>query len=431
VLDLGRFLVKLAILLVAALALRRRESVLDLFPPFENRAYKVFLRWLRRFYGPAVFFTLVVLLAGLVGFGRLATFLLVRSWVLVGIFVLTVGLHSGILRLLRYAIVRPAPHQQEAREFYGATVMLVTYVTVIGVGTLFLHILGVLSPLSRLLSAEIAVVGEQSINALVFIEAIAAILIFVFVGRLICRYLDYQVYPAMHVDAGVSTAIDTMIMWLLIGIGTVVSLNTVGLNLRVLTLIAGALGIGIGFGLQGFANNLVSGMTLIFGRNLRRGDFVTVGDNEGFVQHVGIRVTRIRSRDAIEYTIPNSAFLENMIINWSHTSPLVRTHVPIGVSYNADPVRVQEVLLEVAGSNKWVEPKPAPAVWFVGFGDSSIDFELLVWINVRRVAKEDVASQLYFSAFAALKEHGIEIPFPQRDIHVRSGQPTKLPPVAE
>jgi small-conductance mechanosensitive channel len=429
VLNLGRFGIELAVLLAAAFALRRRDAILALFPPFENRAYRAFLRWLARFYAPTVTFTLIVLLAGLVGYQNLAVFLLVRSWMLVGIFVVTVGVHSSLLGILRRVTLSQRPPSDEAHEFYRATVLLVTYVLVIGIGTLFLHVLGLLSPISRLLSAELASVGEQTINLLLFVKAIAVVLIFVFLGRLICKYLDFQVYPALHADPGVSTAINTMVMWVLMILGTVISLNTVGLDLRVLTLMAGGLGIGIGFGLQSFANNMVSGMTLIFGRNLRRGDFVTVSGNQGFVQHVGIRVTRIRTRDAIEYTIPNSAFLENMIVNWSHTSPLVRIHVPVGVAYSSDPKQVRAVLLEVAAANDWVENAPVPDVWFVGFGESSLDFELLIWINVRRVAQEEVASQLLFAAFGALKTHGIEIPFPQRDLHIRSGLPP-LPAVA-
>jgi small-conductance mechanosensitive channel len=340
---------------------------------------------------------------------------------LVAIFVITVGLHTAILSLLRRWVLTGDAPSQEAREFYRATVLLVTYVTVIGVGLVFLHILGILHPISRVLSAEIGSVGEQTINLLIFVEGVVVILIFVFVGQLVCKYLDFQVYPALHVDSGVSNAVNTMIMWLLVAMGTVTSLNTVGLNLRVLSLLAGGLGIGIGFGLQGFARNVVSGLTLIFGRNLRRGDFVTVVDNAGFVQQVGIRVTRIRTRDHIEYTIPNSAFLDNMIINWSHTSPYVRSHVPIGVAYSSDPEHVRRVLLDVARANEHVEESPPPQVWFVGYGDSSIDFELLAWINVRRVDRNQVASDIYFEAFAALRREGIEIPFPQRDLHIRSG----------
>jgi small-conductance mechanosensitive channel len=117
-----------------------------------------------------------------------------------------------------------------------------------------------------------------------------------------------------------------------------------------------------------------------------------------------------------------------MIINWSHTSPLVRTHVPIGVSYRSDPEHVRSVLLEVAEANRWVESSPPPQVWFTGYGNSSIDFELLVWMNVRRVAQEDVASEIFFEAFAALKQAGIEIPFPQRDLHIRSGLHPPPPP---
>ena len=147
---------------------------------------------------------------------------------------------------------------------------------------------------------------------------------------------------------------------------------------------------------------------------------MTVGDTVGLVQEIGVRATSMRTRDDIEYLVPNSEFVNGKIVNWTRTSPQTRLHVPIGVSYGADPEQVRKILETVAKETPQVLQYPAPEVWFAGFGDSSLNFELLVWINVKADAPRRVTSDLYFTIFRAFKNAAIEIPFPQRDIHIRS-----------
>jgi small-conductance mechanosensitive channel len=129
------------------------------------------------------------------------------------------------------------------------------------------------------------------------------------------------------------------------------------------------------------------------------------------------------TRDAVEYLVPNTNFVSGIIINWTGSTPLVRQHVPIGVSYGSDPERVKAILLEVAAAAPNVEKTPPPDVWLIGFGDSSVDFELLVWINLKKVSDRGVRSDLYFRIFRAFKQAGIEIPFPQREIRIKTETP--------
>ena len=201
------------------------------------------------------------------------------------------------------------------------------------------------------------------------------------------------------------------------------SVEAVGLGLGTITLFAGALGIRVGMGLRSMANNLTSGFTLIFARAPRKGDIVTTGDTIGIIQEVGIRATRMKTRDAVEYLVPNSEFVDGKLVNWTRSDPYTRLHVPIGVSHDADPEVVRRIMEEVAASTPHVQPAPAPEVWFVGLGDSSLNFELLIWINVKEVPPERVPSDFYFALFRAVKEAGIQIPFPQRVIHIRSAEP--------
>lgn len=247
---------------------------------------------------------------------------------------------------------------------------------------------------------------------------------FTVAARLIRDFLNYQVYPALVVDAGVANAIDVSITYAAIIIGVMLALEFVGVGVGVLAVFAGALGIGLGFGLQPIANNLTSGLTLVFGRALRRGDWVSHGDTLGVVEEIGMRATSLRTRDAIEYLVPNAEFVSGTIINWTHSSPLVRAHVPVGVAYGSDPEHVRSILLRVAASTPGVELEPVPEVWFLGFGSNSLDFELLVWTNVKTVPTAQLRSDLHFAVFRAFKEAGVEIQFPQQhDLHLRSVSP--------
>jgi small-conductance mechanosensitive channel len=168
------------------------------------------------------------------------------------------------------------------------------------------------------------------------------------------------------------------------------------------------------------AANVISGFILIFGGKLRKGDWIEVGETMGMVTDIYLRATNVRTRDNIEYLIPNTEFISGTLVNYSLGSPLIRIEVPVGVSYHADPELVRKILLDVAGRERLVSKEKLPMVRFVGFGDSSIDFELLIWINVRTTPRRRVRSALYFAIFEELAKAGIEIPFPQRDIHVRS-----------
>ena len=217
-------------------------------------------------------------------------------------------------------------------------------------------------------------------------------------------------------------AIDTFLVYSLAGIGGLAALEAVGLGVGTITLFAGAIGVGLGFGLQSIANNFASGLTIIFSRELRRGDIITVGDTVGIVEQVGTRATRMRTRDDIEYVVPNADLVSGKLINWTRSNPNVRVHVPVGVSYDASPTEVREILERVAASVPVVEQVPAPEVRFKEFGDNSLNFELLVWTNVRINPPEKVISVLNFAIFEALKKAGIEIPFPQRDLRIRSAE---------
>ncbi len=202
-------------------------------------------------------------------------------------------------------------------------------------------------------------------------------------------------------------------------LGFIIVLQTAGVNLSSLTLFAGVVGIGIGFGLQNLASNFISGLTLLVEQPIRVGDFIEVGNLLGTVENISIRSTTVRTQDGVFVIVPNIRFVENNVINWSYRDPRCRIHIPIGVAYGSDTLLVSEALVEAARKNPKVLNDPPPRVWLRGFGDSALNFELLVWIN-EPAESEPIKSSLNFAIERELHVRGIKVPFPQRDLHIHN-----------
>ncbi len=185
-------------------------------------------------------------------------------------------------------------------------------------------------------------------------------------------------------------------------------------------LLGGAVGVGVGVGLQPVVNNFVSGIILLLERPIRVGDRVEIENLYGDIVRIAGRSTWVRTNDNVVIIVPNLEFITQRITNWTLNDQRVRLRLPIGVSYSAQPEVVRDTLLEVAGRNSNVLRDPKPDVIFTEFGDSSLNFELRVWTSTQVRTPQILKSELYFAAFRALGERNIEIPFPQRDIHIRS-----------
>ena len=200
-------------------------------------------------------------------------------------------------------------------------------------------------------------------------------------------------------------------------IGGVSALNILQIRLTGLAVTFGFLSVGIGFGLQNITSNFVGGIILLFERPVRVGDLITVGDSVGKVEAIGIRSTLLRTADNVELIIPNSQFIDQTVTNWTYRDKTVRVHVPVGVAYGTDTELVSELLLQVARAHPLALADPEPVVQLTTFGASSLDFVLLVWIP-DPAQRKDVVSDMNFAIDAACREHGVEIPFPQQDIHI-------------
>lgn len=254
-------------------------------------------------------------------------------------------------------------------------------------------------------------------------RVIFLISLMVFFSGKLKTVLVRQVLPKYSEDIGVSQSIGTIVQYLFIIIGGLLVIQNSGINLGSLNVLAGALGVGIGFGLQNIANNFISGLIILFERPIKVGDRIEVGSVSGDVIRISSRATTVNTNDNISIIIPNSELIDQKVINWSHNDRRIRFHVPVGVSYNEDPAEIKEILLQVADEHKDVLKRPAPDVLFTEYGDSSLNFDLMVWTSTFIDRPIILKSQLYYSIFEKFKEHNIEIPFPQRDLHIRSGWP--------
>jgi small-conductance mechanosensitive channel len=181
------------------------------------------------------------------------------------------------------------------------------------------------------------------------------------------------------------------------------------------------LGIGVGFGLQNIVNNFISGLIILLERPIKIGDRIEVGSIEGDVVKIGGRSTTVLTNDNISVIVPNSKFILENVVNWSHNERTVRFRIPVSVAYGSDIKLVEKSLLEVAKDNPDILDNPEPAVRFLEFGDSGLLFELRAWTMTLIHKKGKLISALNFAIYEKFKEHNIEIPFPQRDIHIRSG----------
>ena len=279
--------------------------------------------------------------------------------------------------------------------------------------------------LIRTFTVPVFSLGGQGFSVLDLLKlAVLAIGLWVMV-RSLTLVVKSRFLQAAGANRSVQDAIAILMQFALTGLGLIVILQAFGININSLALLASVLGVGIGFGLQNIANNFISGLIILLERPIQVGDFINLADLTGTVERIGARSTEIRTLDLVTIIVPNSEFIENKVINWSHGHPVSRLHIPLGVAYGSDIKRVRKTVLEAANTHPEVLRYPSPQLWFKGFGESSLDFDLLVWIREPR-HQFQVTSDLYYLLEANFRRAQIEIPFPQRDLHVRSPEIEKI-----
>ncbi len=228
--------------------------------------------------------------------------------------------------------------------------------------------------------------------------------------------------PATRSNVYAVTRIIRYLVWI---VGTVIGLNYIGFDLASFALIGGAVGVGIGFGLQNIFSNFISGVIILLEKTLKVGDYVDLQSGVmGTVAEIGVRYTRVTTNDSVDILVPNSEFINGRVINWTFDNEFRRMRIRFGVAYGSDKQQVREAGIAAAIAVKGTinEGRRKPEVWLVNFGDNSLDFELMVWVGHERITRPGrTKAELLWALEDELRNRGIEIPFPQRDLHLRSG----------
>jgi small-conductance mechanosensitive channel len=276
--------------------------------------------------------------------------------------------------------------------------------------------------LERVFNVTLFEINKQPITVSNLIMFVLVISVFAIISRIVRKIVRSQIFPRVAIEEGTQYTLLRVTHYLVIIVGAVVAFQFIGIDLTGLAVIFGLLSVGIGFGLQNVTSNFVAGLILLFERPIKVGDRITVGNTEGDVAEINIRSTTIRSLNNIAIIVPNSEFVSSTVINWTYGDQRVRLEIDVGVSYHSDLEKVFRCLREVAEEHVEVLRDPKPEVLHTGFGDSSWNIRLRAWISNPKTHPQ-VRSALNCAIVRKFRENGIEIPFPQRDLHVRSPLP--------
>ena len=279
-----------------------------------------------------------------------------------------------------------------------------------------------LTPISEILNYNLFALGEARITPL----SIAYILILavglIFLSNRLKNLLISRLLSKTRLDSGAQQAIGTITRYVILFVGLLIIFQTVGVDLTTLNVLAGAVGIGIGFGLRNIANNFISGLIILIERPIKVGDRVEIEDVDGDVVSIGARSTTIRTNDSIAIIVPNSKFISENVVNWSFGGEIVRFKIPVGVAYDSDIDLVTELLLKIAEENEDVSESPPPSVRLISLGSSALEFELRAWSREKLHRPGLFISNINYDIVRRFREHGIEMPYPQRDLHIRSSR---------
>lgn len=275
--------------------------------------------------------------------------------------------------------------------------------------------------LREVLQWPIISIGDTRITLWSILYLVVLVVALLWLATRLQRWLTDGPMLRRRLDVNSRHTAGTLVRYAVLTIGLLFIVQTAGIDLTTFNVLAGAIGIGIGFGLQNVVSNFIAGIIIMFERPVKIGDRIVVGEVEGNVVEIGARSTTVVDNDNIAVIVPNSKFITDNVINWMHNDNRVRFHVEVAVAYGSDARQVERVLLEVADADPDVLERPPPAVRLMRFGDDGLVFELRLWSSSLVDRKGKLASQLNFAIYERFNEEGIEFPFPQRDLHLRSG----------
>ena len=291
---------------------------------------------------------------------------------------------------------------------------------VLAFGMAALQSFGLLEPTFDFLSSASFSIGKSTLSVLDLVNGIFILLFLLWMSSLLGSAGEARIRELPNLPPSLQVLLAKVIRVFLIFISFLVAMSTIGLDLSSFALLGGAIGVGIGFGLQKVVSNLVSGLILLLDRSIKPGDVIEIDDTYGWINSLRARYASIITRDGKEHLIPNEDLITNRVVNWSFSDKNIRVRVPVGISYDSDPRKAMKLCVDAALSSGRVLNDPEPRCLVSGFGDNSVNLELRFWINDPSNGVGNARSEVLLSIWDRFREAGISIPFPQRDLHLRS-----------
>ena len=282
-----------------------------------------------------------------------------------------------------------------------------------------LDIVGLLDPTLTFMDRLALNLGEFRLSLLGVAKAVVALVLFLWIANWVARLVEKRLRALKHITPSQQVLFGKLARVVLITVAILVALNAVGIDLTALAVFSGALGLGIGFGLQKVVANLISGVILLMDRSVKPGDVIAINKTYGWINTISARYVSVITRDGIEHLIPNEQLISNPVENWSYTDRNVRQRLPLGVSYESDLHKAIELAIQAAQEFDRLLKEPEPRCLVKGFGDNTVDLELRVWIQDAEKGVSNIKSEVYLKIWDLYHEHGIAFAYPQRDIHVK------------
>ena len=273
--------------------------------------------------------------------------------------------------------------------------------------------------------------GETRISLLTLAKGTLAFGVLLWIVLALANALERGIKRSDSLTPSVQVLVAKIARIALVTLAVLVAIGSLGIDFTALTVFGGALGIGIGIGMQKVVSNLLSGLLLLMDKSIKPNDVIAVGGTYGWVSSLGARYTAIRTRDGVEYLIPNEELITQRVENWSHSDSVVRLHIPVGISYKSDVRLAMDLCRRAPAGIARVLEDPAPQCLLRGFGESSVDLEIRIWIDDPTEGRSNVISEILLRVWDLFHEHGIQIPFPQRDLHLKSSEVPLHPGKAE
>jgi small-conductance mechanosensitive channel len=318
-----------------------------------------------------------------------------------------------VIRFARFALLRSGAAATTARSWI-AVIGTTTWIVVA------LHLAGWLGDILNWLDQVAFAYGETRFSLLMLFRLAVSVVVLLLGALWLARFVEHKLERSQRFEVGTRIGLAKFTRFTLLALAILSSLRMAGIDLTGLAVFGGALGVGLGFGLQRIASNLVSGIILVFDRSIRPGDVVTIGDNIGEVKALRARYVVVRSRDGVETLIPNETLITTNVINWTYSDRRVRVKIPVQISYADDPGLAMGIMLDAARASPRVMREPAPACLLTAFADNGINLELRVWINDPEEGISSVRSEIYLTVWREFNNHNVTIPFPQRDVYIKS-----------